>query len=326
MRTYQSILGNEMSAYIEILREAGKYTAHVECTLSEIDRQLLTLYREQKNLTEEDILAWDKSLSCMPATRHKKYSALKGFAVYLNASGIPCTIPAMPKKTATEYTPYIYSSAEWNRIIQVSDNLRDVLRRPGSNMPVAFPVLIRLLYACGLRLGEALSLHVGDIDFHAGTLTVKKAKRKKQRLVPMQPSMTNLLYAYCSRLGIINTDESYIFAGSDGLPYSDSWAERWFLVVLQRVGITYHRKNRHDRGPCLHCMRHTFVFQSLTGSDTPEDSFSELVPILSTYLGHENILETDRYLRFSYELFGKAQDCISRYTEDIFPEVISWQR
>ena len=142
----------------------------------------------------------------------------------------------------------------------------------------------------------------------------------------MQPSMSNLLYAYCCRLGIINTDESYIFAGSNGFPYSNSWAERWFLVVLHRAGITYHRKNQHDRDPCLHCMRHTFVFQSLTCSDVPEDSFSELVPILSAYLGHENILETDRYLRFSYELFGKAQDCISRYTENIFPEVISWQR
>lgn len=323
MRTYQSILGDEMTSYIGILREAGKYTAHVECTLSEIDQQFLTSYRTKKELTEDDILDWDKALSCTPATRNKKYSALKGFAVYLNACGIPCTIPEIPRKSATEYTPYIYSHSEWIRIIQVSDNLRDALLRPGSNMPVVFPILVRLLYACGLRLGEALGIRVGDINFQNGTLTVKKAKRKKQRLVPMQHSMTNLLFSYCCRLGINNTDEAYIFACPDGLPYSNSWAERWFSVVLHRARITYHRKNQHDRGPCLHCMRHTYVFQTLLDSGIAEDSFSELVPILSTYLGHENILETDRYLRFSYELFGKAHACINRYTEDIFPEVIS---
>jgi hypothetical protein len=50
--------------------------------------------------------------------------------------------------------------------------------------------------------------------------------------------------------------------------------------------------------------------------------FEEAVPYLSTYLGHESIMETDKYLRFSHEICEDAYGLIEAYTQGIFPEVI----
>jgi len=72
----------------------------------------------------------------------------------------------------------MYSEDEWNRIIQTSDNLQTSLKRAGSNVPIVFPVFIRLLYSCGLRLNEALGIRICDIDFDEGVLTIHKAKRR----------------------------------------------------------------------------------------------------------------------------------------------------
>ena len=60
------------------------------------------------------------------------------------------------------------------------------------------------------------------------------------------------------------------------------------------------------------------MFRSFQNSG---DTFENVVPFLSTYLGHGNIMETDRYLRFSYELYTEAHEKISEYTEGVFPEV-----
>lgn len=60
------------------------------------------------------------------------------------------------------------------------------------------------------------------------------------------------------------------------------------------------------------------MFRSFQNSG---DTFENVVPFLSTYLGHGNIMETDRYLRFSYELYTEAHEKISEYTEGVFPGV-----
>jgi integrase len=104
-------------------------------------------------------------------------------------------------------------------------------------------------------------------------------------------------------------------------PYSISWSERWFKIILEQAGIGYARTSEHERGPCLHCLRHTFVFRSFAKAEADGRSLDDSVPFLSTYLGHENITETDKYLKFSYELYPDAHKRISQYTNDLFPEV-----
>ncbi|MDD3363359.1 MAG: tyrosine-type recombinase/integrase [Syntrophomonas sp.] len=318
MRLYSNVLGKEMCAYLNLLDKSGRYTPHVESLFRELERFIPKDSSAEEALSPQVIFAWDSQLTGSQATRKKKYIVLRGFMRYLSAEGIHCDIPETPRKTASAYTPYIFDESEWRDMIHEADNLSCTLKVSGSDMPIAFPMIIRLLYACGLRLSEALSLKSGDIDFDRGCLTIRKAKRNRQRLVPMKQSTADLLMKYCIRRGLLQEAEAHLFAGTDGKPYSNSWVERWFAVALELSGIKQERCYPGERGICPHCLRHTFVFRSFQSSG---DSFDGTVPFLSTYLGHENIMKTDRYLRFSYELYPEAQERISEYTRGVFPEV-----
>jgi integron integrase len=61
----------------------------------------------------------------------------------------------------------------------------DEVRRVWDQIPPASKrgLVLRLLYGCGLRLMEALRLRVKDIDFTAGSITVRSGKGDKDRTV-----------------------------------------------------------------------------------------------------------------------------------------------
>lgn len=318
MNQYHNSLCEEMQQYLELLNKAGRYTKTIASLFRELDCYIPDDAEKRCCLSQEVIFEWDKNLSCSPATRKRKYTELRGFARYLQAEGIICYIPEAPRKPSSSYVPYVFDENEWNRIIMEADRLADSLKRTGTDMPIVFPMLIRILYVCGLRVSEALSLQVKDVDFTQNCLNIQKAKRKRQRLVPVKKSTAKLLYRYLIRRGMLSTPEEYIFACEGGKPPSQSWIQRWFAVTLEKSGIQQIRQHPGERGICPHCIRHTFTFRSFQNYG---DTFENTVPFLSAYLGHENIMETDRYLRFSYELYNEAHEKISQYTEGVFPEV-----
>lgn len=46
-----------------------------------------------------------------------------------------------------------------------------------------------LMYACGLRVNETLSIRLKDIDLHAGKLVIQQGKGKKDRFINLAPSL-----------------------------------------------------------------------------------------------------------------------------------------
>jgi integrase len=92
---------------------------------------------------------------------------------------------------------------------------------------------------------------------------------------------------------------------------------------MKKAGIEYVRSARQERGPCLHCLRHLFVLRSFSKAESDGMAFSDSVPYLSTYLGHNSIMETDRYLKFSYEMYSDAHDAINAYVDGVFPKVVT---
>lgn len=71
----------------------------------------------------------------------------------------------------------------------------------------------------------------------------------------------------------------------------------------------------------MHCFRHTFAFKSFAKAEAAGRSLNDSVPFLSTYLGHKNLDETEKYLKFSSTMYPNAMRLFENYIGDVFPEV-----
>ena len=183
--------------------------------------------------------------------------------------------------------------------------------------------MLRILYGCGLRLGEADALTWDDIDLLAGVITVKAAKNQKQRLVPMGAELTRILKLYNSSSCFDACKHGFLFTKNNGQRRSKGAYWYIFNRILNEIGIKNPQNTKYgSRGPCIHSLRHTFTLFSLLKSEAEGKGFMETVPFLSTYLGHESLMHTDKYLKARHELYTSAHTIIAGYTQDVFPKEI----
>ena len=90
--------------------------------------------------------------------------------------------------------------------------------------------------------------------------------------------------------------------------------------VLLKLNI-YDHSGYKTRGPCLHCLRHYFVINSLRKLIAEGIPIDNYIPYLSIYLGHDSLDETEKYLKFSPDIFTDEVELFSESILDILPEV-----
>lgn len=153
----------------------------------------------------------------------------------------------------SEYIPYTFTDEEFRAIIHAADEFLGNLRG-STKSSRAFPMLLRMLYGCGLRLGEALALRWENVDLGAGILHIRKAKNNKERDVPMDPSLTSLLEIYKKRRISENPDSVYVFESDrvPGTPYLGWTFRNWFLSVMEQAGISNERQEKYGRAISPH--------------------------------------------------------------------------
>ena len=182
-------------------------------------------------------------------------------------------------------------------------------------------MILRMLYSCGFRIGELLQVRVGDIDFERGTVLLKNAKNKKQRLVPMHNSLSSMLYQYCAAMELTQDCDAFLFPGQlPGEHLKRDTVSHCFLTILKATGI-YQEPQPHTRGQCLHNLRHLFAIKSFAQAEQAGRSTENSIPYLSVFLGHYDMDGTEKYLKFSGDMFPEYTDLFEDYAASVFPEV-----
>lgn len=147
-------------------------------------------------------------------TQHQRMSLIRQFAIFMNTLGYDAYIhPTEFIKLGKVFTPCIFTYDEISRIIKASDNLKICNCSP--NRHLIYPVLVRMLYGCGLRVSEALSLKVSDVNLGDSILTVTKSKFNKSRMVPMSASLTKICTDYAEKMHFGIKDSRYFFPAPD---------------------------------------------------------------------------------------------------------------
>ena len=324
MIQFKSVLKDELVGFLS-LRKASKSIStydHDRHILKLFDEYLYSIGCDDKNLAEGQVIGWIGTLTGKNSSIANMVIIIRLFLAHLKGYGVNAYIPPIPKVN-DDYIPYIFSDDEMKLIFSIADNLQIGKSRKNTLIHVAFPMILRLMCGCGLRIGETLLLKMKDVDIDNGVLTLKYTKGDKQRLVPMHHSLTDCLMQYCMAMGIIGYPEAYLFPTSDSMeePVAVHNARHKFNYILEQGDVFLHGRKKHQRGPCIHCLRHVFVFKSFANAEEVGRRVDDIIPYLSIYLGHDSLKETDKYLKFSSEMFPDAMKLFDSYTAHIFPEV-----
>ncbi len=124
------------------------------------------------------------------------------------------------------------------------EELRELLNAPDKRSYSDFRehVITNLLLDTFLRISEALSLTVNDIDFSAKVITVRAtvAKNRKSRMVPIKNTTANLLKDLIKENEEFETD--HVFVTNYGEPMDRNHFRKRLKKYAQEAGIT---KNVH---------------------------------------------------------------------------------
>lgn len=320
---YQSIFSKEFELFMT--QRETSFSWHTvksdRSVLSGFDRYLVDIDWSERRIPETVVNGWISSLKGKKTTIQFKVGVIQVLFKHLRSMGINAYMPPTPI-AGDKYVPYIFSADEIKAIFNVSDNIEYNRQNPCSHIQAEFPMVLRMLYGCGLRIGETLELKAGDVDLDKGILTMRKTKGSKQRIVPMSSQLCDLLKLYCCHMGLISKPDSFLFPGrSENDHLQTRTVYGIFFRMLKKLGIQIEDRKWHERGPCLHSFRHTFTVESFRQTEAAGRSINDSVPFLSTYLGHDSLNETDKYLKFSAEMFKDDIDKFSDFSKNLYREV-----
>lgn len=251
-----------------------------------------------------------------PVTRfwHRKHEVLRGFYRFAMARGYATSSP-LPKivPKPPHFVPYIYSQDELQRLLDATaccEGSRCKLQ------PYTCRMLILLLFAAGLRIGEAISLRLTGVDLATGLVTIRESKFYKTRLVPISPALNGALGEYVAQRAKDHPTppDAALFLTRSGTPVERHTAENVFCRLRARASVQRQGGGRNQ--PRLHDLRHTFAVHRLICWYRQGADVQRLLPQLATYLGHINIAATQRYLTLTPELLHQASLRFERYAQE----------
>lgn len=181
------------------------------------------------------------------------------------------------------------------------------------------PLLVcMLLYGAGLRLEEALSLRVKDIDFRSMEIIVRQGKGKKDRITVLPTMLAEPLQEHLRSVRRQHLKDLEAGLGRVPMPYAlarkypnadKEWIWQWVFPArshyVDRKTGTRHRYHLHEsvvqkavsaaakktditKHVTPHVLRHSFATQLV-------NNFCD-IRTLQELLGHEDIRTTQRYL------------------------------
>ena len=319
---YNSSLAKEMNMYIEMRTECmspGTVSSD-KGTLAELDSFLVENSITEKSLSEATLNLWKDGLSGKSKTKNNKIGTVRGFVKYINTLGYEAFIPENIR-VKSDYIPYIFTDEEIEQLIYYADNI-SVSRSASKFLHLKVPMVIRILYSCGTRLGETMALKRKDIDFKNSTLFFRETKFSKERCIPVHHSLLRILERYCFATGIMDKPDDFLFPGKKpGTHFTTRQMSEWFSILLEKADIDQTDKTDSGRGACIHCLRHLFVLkamQQLEKAGHPVDMNDLLLP---TYLGHTHMLDTDKYMRFSGVQVPESLQAFEDFTNNLIPTV-----
>ncbi len=238
---------------------------HELCYLKRFDKYIADNMGETEEILSESFMCkWIADLKGTSGSKANIIIVIRQFLEYLNLNGYSAFMPVIPK-VRDDYSPYIFNDEELELIFHSADNTTVKDKKACKYLPIEFPVILRLLFSCGLRIGETVRIQIKDVDLENGVLTLVNTKGNKHRLVPMTEIMTDILTKYCLAMGLVGNGEAWLFPGNDRNDHiSDRSVKHRFERILKDNGIELkNRKSMNEVPVCIVCGTFSLLSRSV---------------------------------------------------------------
>ncbi len=171
--------------------------------------------------------------------------------------------------------PNVLSKEEMKRMLQALKNVKH-------------KTMLSLIYSCGLRRSEILNLKPVDIDSDRGVITIRQAKGKKDRIVPLSNRILVLLREYYTGWRPV----TWLFEGQvPGEQYDPRSLSSVLKKAAEEAGI--------KKPVTLHWLRHSYATHLLeSGTD---------LRVIQELLGHNSSKTTEIYTHVSTQTIQKVK-------------------
>ena len=217
-----------------------------------------------------------------PSSVARILSAIRLFYRYAKRNALcgdnPCEQVTTPKPS--RYLPSVLSEQEIETLLDTPDvNASKGLRNRA---------MLELLYACGLRVSELVSLKQGQINLRTGVLRLV-GKGQKERLVPFGECAADWLERYLKDArpvlmeGHPRTEDLFVTRQGHAMTRQAFW--QMLRQVARKAGIT--------KPLTPHTLRHTFATHLLNhGAD---------LRVVQMLLGHSDLATTQIYTHVAHD-------------------------
>ena len=242
---------------------------------------------EVKQDTIENFFAYLYDLNIGASSQTRILSGLKSFYRFLLQENLTTKDPTalITSPSRGRHLPEVLSYPEIQKMIDSID-----LSQPNGHRNKA---MIEVMYGCGLRVSELISLQISDIYKEDGFLRIF-GKGSKERLVPIGDSSLKILYQYINgaRLHITPkpkfTDTVFLNSRGTGLT-----RQTVFLLVKELA-----ERNGISKSISPHTFRHSFATHLLEGG-------ANLLAV-QQMLGHASVSTTEIYTHISDDLLRET--------------------
>lgn len=282
-----------VSQFLQYLQTQKNYSEHTinayRRDLGELHEFLLAHYSREGiegidsagNVSYKQIRAWLASLlqsGQSPRTAARKLATIKSFFNYLHRQQLIAANPAEKVQSPkfSKKLPAFVTEKELHKLleeIEFEDSFEGIRDR----------CMLEILYGCGLRRAEIISLATSDIDLFQQQLKVK-GKGSKDRIVPFGKAVSGSIEAYLSARSLAgHTEKSPFFLRKNG--------ESIYPSLLYRVTRRYMGMIESPQQKSPHVLRHSYATHLLNeGAD---------LQAIKELLGHNSLAATQVYTHHS---------------------------
>lgn len=270
----RNIPSEEGIAQIEKFKQwlrSKRYSESTLTTYTEALKYFLVFYREKPvaDITNEDVIVYNNEHilknNLSASYQNQTVNAIKLFFQTIRETKMMVDKIHRPKRS--KVLPNVLSKEEVKLILNAHSNIKHKM-------------MLSLIYSCGLRRGELLSLKPVHIDSKRNIVLLKNSKGKKDRIAPLSPKILEMLREYYLSF----RPTTFLFEGViPGEPYSEKSLQSVLKQALKKVGIT--------KPVSLHWLRHSYATHLLeSGTD---------LRYIQELLGHSSSKTTEIYTHVS---------------------------